>query len=180
VSAALETARLTLRPFAPDDLAVYERLNADPKVRRYLGGVLSADAARAEMEEIADFHARSGLGMIPVVRRSDGMFLGTCGLSRVPWYPDEIEIGWRLLPEFWGQGYATEAATAWRDHAFGRLDMPQLISVADVPNVRSHRVMQRLGMLWHHSAVLEEGGERFEAHIYAMTAEAWRAGRTKL
>ncbi len=173
--AGLETARLRLRPFAPGDRDAYRALNADPVVRRYLGGVLTPAAADAERAQIAAFFARRGLGMIPVERKADGVFLGTCGLSHTPWYPD-LEIGWRLLPAHWGQGYATEAALAWRDHAFGTLGVPRLISVADAPNVASHRVMARLGLRFDHEALLEDGGETFVAHVYALDAAAWRAG----
>lgn len=172
--AGLETDRLRLRPFLPADRDAYRALNADPLVRRYLGGVLTAAEADAEREEIAAFFTRRGLGMIPVVRKADGAFLGTCGLSYTPWYPD-LEIGWRLLPAFWGQGYASEAARAWRDHAFGALGVARLISVADAPNVASHRVMARLGLRFDHEALLEDGGATFAAHIYALDAAGWSA-----
>ncbi len=175
--AGLETARLVLRPFAASDRDAYVALNADPEVRRYLGGVLTPAEAAAEMAEISAFFARRGLGMIPVTRKTDGAFLGTCGLSVLSWYPHDLELGWRLLPAHWGHGYATEAATAWRDHAFATLGVPRLISVADVPNRRSHAVMARLGMRLDHTATLSAGGERFEAHVYALDAAGWRAGR---
>lgn len=173
--AGLETARLVLRPFLPGDCDAYRALNADPVVRRYLGGVLTPAEADAERAEIADFFARRGLGMIPVTRKDNGAFLGTCGLSYTPWYA-ELEIGWRLLPDYWGEGYATEAARAWRDHAFGTLGVERLISVADAPNIASHRVMARLGMRFDHAAVLEADGESFAAHVYALAAADWRAG----
>ncbi len=174
--AGLETARLVLRPFTPADRDAYVALNADPLVRRYLGGVLTPAESEAEMAEITDFFGRRGLGMVPVMRKADGAFLGTCGLSYTPWYPD-LEIGWRLSPAHWGHGYATEAAQAWRDHAFGTLGVARLISVADAPNVASHRVMARLGMRLDHEALLEDGGETFAAHVYALEAADWAAAR---
>jgi len=177
VSALLDTPRLLIRPFEPGDLPDYQRLNADPEVRRYLGGTLSADAARDEMEAIARWHLKSGLGMLPIIRKSDGAFLGTCGLSVLDWYPDDTEIGWRLLPEHWGQGYATEAASAWVGHAFTILRLMRLISVADVPNIRSHAVMRRLGMRLDHTATLTDGGDSFEAHIHVLDATDWHAQR---
>lgn len=170
-----ETERLIIRPFGPSDLPHYIALNVDPEVRRYLGGVLTPEEAAEEMADIADLFERRGYGMVPVIRRSDGAFLGTCGLSVESWYPDDLGLGWRFLPEHWGHGYATEAAMVWRDHAFEALDAPRLISIAYVPNIRSHRVMERLGMSFDHDAELVDGDETFAARIYALTASTWRA-----
>jgi RimJ/RimL family protein N-acetyltransferase len=108
-----------------------------------------------------------------VERRSDGAFLGTCGLSREPWYPDDLEVGWRLHPEVWGQGYATEAGHAWIGYAFDRLGAERVISVADVPNRRSRAVMERLGMRLDHQAWLTEGEDRFEAVVCVVTRADW-------
>ena len=71
-----------------------------------------------------------------------------------------------------GQGYASEAALIWRDFAFGR-GAPRLISISDVPNARSHKVMQRLGMRHDHTATLSDDRETFEAHVYVLTRENW-------
>lgn len=173
----LETARLTLRTFRRADLAPYAKLNADPEVMRYLGGVIST----AESDDIAawaqETYAAHRMGLLAIERRTDGVFLGMCGLHHVTWYPDDIEIGWRLAREFWGNGYATEAAAAWLEYGFGVLTLPCVISVTDVPNARSIAVMSRLGMTLDHEAELEEDGERFAAVVYAITADTWRAGR---
>ena len=110
--------------------------------------------------------------MLAVERREDGAFLGICGLSYEQWYPDDLQIGWRLFQHYWGFGYAYEAARVWRDHAFNQ-GAPRLISISDVPNTRSHQLMQRLGM-WHdHTATLDDDGETFDAHIYALSREDW-------
>ena len=70
-------------------------------------------------------------------RREDGAFLGMCGLHHQESVPDEVEVAWRLAHRHWGNGYATEAATAWLDHAFGPLALPRAISITDPPNLRS-------------------------------------------
>ncbi|TMM25998.1 MAG: GNAT family N-acetyltransferase, partial [Actinobacteria bacterium] len=73
-----------------------------------------------------------------------------------------------------------EAATAWLDHGFGTLGFPRVISITDRLNVRSLAVMQRLGMTFDHEAQVEDEGEVFDAVIYAVNAETWRARRTHL
>jgi len=175
----LETSRLLLRTWRLADLPTFAALNADPEVMRYLGGTLGTEQADELADDIQERFLRRGFGMLPVERRSDGAFLGICGINYTPWYPDE-EIGWRLSREHWGQGYATESAAAWMAWAFTELDVPRLISVTDLPNARSIAVMKRLGMSFDHEAELEdeadegEEGERFHAIIHSITAERWR------
>ena len=96
-----------------------------------------------------------------------------CGLHHLDWYPDDIEIGWRLAREHWGHGYATEAANAWLDFAFTKFNLPRVISVTDAPNKRSIAVMQRLGMVVDHYATLVDGGHTFEAVVHAITKQQW-------
>ena len=92
-------------------------------------------------------------------------------------YPDDLEVAWRLAHRYWGHGYATEAATAWLDHAFDELGVARVISITDRPNVRSLAVMRRLGMTFDHEAEVEDDGVLFEAVIHSITAEQWREGR---
>jgi RimJ/RimL family protein N-acetyltransferase len=170
----LVTARLTLRTFRRDDLPAYAALNRDPEVVRYLGGPLS----RADSDGIAEWaqecHAVEGIGLLAVERRSDGAFLGMCGLHHQSSVPDEVEVAWRLAHAHWGLGYATEAATAWLDHAFGPLGLERVISITDPPNLRSLAVMHRLGMGFEREAEVEDDGVVFDAVIHVITAEQWR------
>src|SRR6187200_2435950 len=109
----LTTERLLLRPFRAEDLPLYAGLNADPRVAEWLGGPLPAE----ESDEIAlwanERWAIDRLGLIAVERRSDGAFLGMCGLHRQRSRPQDVEIAWRLAHEHWGHGYVTEAGRAW-------------------------------------------------------------------
>ncbi len=164
----LTTPRLTLRNWRPEDLAPYAAMAADPDVMRWLGGPRSHDTTAAELHHAARDLAAHGYGKLAVERTSDGAFLGMCGLSIETWYPRDLEIGWRIAPAHQGQGYATEAALAWRDHAFTTLNLPRLISIADVPNTASIRVMQKLGMTLDHTATLQDGDETFDAVIYTL------------
>lgn len=172
----LTTPRLSLRSWRPDDLPTFAALNADPEVMRYLGTALTGEQADELANAIQERFAQRGFGMLPVERRTDGAFLGICGINYTPWYPDE-EIGWRFSREHWGHGYATESAAAWMTWAFSELGVPRLISVTDLPNLRSIAVMQRLGMTFDHEADLEEDGDHFRAVIHSITAEQWRAAQ---
>ena len=176
---ALTTPRLVLRTWRRQDLPAFAALNADPVVVEFLGGV---PLSREESDGIAAYAERlwaaEGLGLLAVERRSDGAFLGMCGLHRlVEWYPDDVEIAWRFAREHWGHGYATEAAAAWLAHGFAALGLTRVISTTDrdPPNLRSIAVMRRLGMGWDHDAELAEDGVVFPAVVHSITADQWAA-----
>ncbi|TDW93606.1 RimJ/RimL family protein N-acetyltransferase [Kribbella pratensis] len=168
------TERLVLRPFRESDLEPWAALNADPEVTQYLGPPMSREDSDRTARVINAFYEAQGFGFLAVERRSDGVFLGACGLSKEQWYPDDLEIGWRLAREYWGHGYATEAAASWLEHGFATMGLPRIIAVTDSPNERSIAVMRRLGMTFDHEAVLEDDGVPFDATVYSLTADAWR------
>lgn len=172
------THRLMLREFRTSDLSRYAELNADPEVMRYLGGVtLDRRESDSIVEEAQQVFADRGFAMLAVERRNDGAFLGACGLGLVPWYPDDVEIGWRLAREHWGHGYATEAARAWLEYGFRRLNLSRVISVTDFdpPNLRSLAVMHRLDMTLDHEADLVDQGVTFHAAVHAIGKDTWRS-----
>ena len=172
----LETPRLLLRSWREDDLEPFASLNADPEVYRTLGG---APLERADSDAIAawaqEVHAAEGIGLLAIERRRDGAFVGMCGLHHQESFPGEVEVAWRLALEYWGQGFATEAATAWLDHGFGALDLPEIISTTDHDNERSRAVMRRLGMEFRYATEMVDEGQTFDAVVYAVTAEQWRS-----
>jgi RimJ/RimL family protein N-acetyltransferase len=170
----LTTPRLLLRTFRGDDLPQYAALNSDPEVVRYLGGPLSPEQSTAIAEWAQQLYASEGIGLVAVERRTDGAFLGMCGLHRLQSFPDDVEVAWRLAHPYWGCGYATEAASAWVDHAFTVLGLHRVISITDPPNVRSLAVMHRLGMVFERETEVDEDGERFVAVVHAVTADQWR------
>ena len=173
---AITTDRLTLRPYKDADLAPFAALNADPEVMEFLGGF---GLSREESDEIAAganaSFASDGYGKIAVERREDGEFLGFCGLSREIWYPDDLEIGWRLARAHWGHGYATESARAWLAYAFDSLGVPRVIAIGDSPNLRSIAVMEKIGLTFDHAKRLTIGDDSFDARIYSITREHFRS-----
>jgi RimJ/RimL family protein N-acetyltransferase len=169
----LTTPRLWLRTFRRDDLPRYAALNADPEVARFLGGVRTRQYSDSIAAWANECYERERLGLLAVERREDGAFLGMCGLHHQQSYPEDVEIAWRLAHEHWGHGFATEAATAWLDHAFGTLRLPRVISITELSNVRSLAVMHRLGMVLDHEADVEDEGLVFRAVVYSVTRDDW-------
>ena len=145
----LETERLILRPWKADDRAPFAALNMDPAVMPP-----EARLTALESDELVDHFEvlwrRDGFAFAVAERRAGGVFVGMVGLQRFPWAGPLgpcVEIGWRLAREHWGQGYATEAATAWLAHGFDVLELPEIVAFTDAGNARSLAVMARLGML---------------------------------
>lgn len=175
----LTTPRLLLRTWCEDDLPAYAAMNADPEVVEYLGGPLTREGSDEIAAWANHLHETEGIGLLAVERHDDGAFLGMCGLHHLSSFPDDVEVAWRLARPHWGNGYATEASTAWLDHGFDVLGFPRAISISDPPNERSIAVMRRLGMTFEQQTEVEEDGERFVAVVYAIAADAWRARRIR-
>ena len=149
----LTTSRLRLRRWQDEDLLEFARLNADPRVMAFMPKSLTRGESDAMAGRIREHFDRHGFGLWAVEIIGGAEFIGFTGLSipRIvaPFMPC-TEIGWRLAAEQWGHGYATEAARACLDFGFRVLGLTEIVSFTTVSNVRSRRVMQRLGMT--HSA----------------------------
>jgi len=156
----LRTARLLLRPWHSADEAPMVAINRDPEVQRYLNRPVSEAALAAFHGQLVAHWERHGFGLFAIEARAGedaGALLGFAGVAYPTFLPDlaeRPEIGWRLARRAWGRGLATEAALAVRDHAFGALGLPELISIIHPDNARSIRVAEKLGMtrerhLWH-------------------------------
>ncbi len=160
----LTTERLTLRPMEGRDADAFAAMNADPAVmEHFTTGPLDREASDRMLARMREHHLREGHSLAAVERTADGAFLGFTGIHRHHWYPDDVEIGWRLASHAWGHGYATEAATAWMEYAFGELGLPRLISITVAANQKSIAVMRRLGFaLWE-----EATHEGLDVVVYA-------------
>lgn len=145
----LESERLRLRRWRKHDLEAFAALNADPKVMEQFPAPLSPAESAFVLEQIEDAFERNGFGIWALETLADDTFLGLTGLSVVPFeahFTPAVEIGWRLLPQAWGHGYATEAAGAALDYGFGPAGLAEIISFASKTNAKSIAVMERLGM----------------------------------
>lgn len=153
-AANLTTSRLLLRPLTAGDLDHLVRLFADPAVMRFLSPT-GALRCRAETEDahrkLLEHWQQHGYGVWSVSEGASGAFVGRCGLRYLPEL-QAVEILWTLFPEFWGQGYATEAARACLRYAFETLQLERVISFTWTINERSRRVMEKLGMRFEKTA----------------------------
>ena len=174
----LETERLLLRPLRIDDLDDLAGFLADAETMRYIGagGVRTRDQARESLERMIESFEAQGFGLLAVVRKEDGAFVGRCGLlvwDPATWSltvlpeatgPVEIEVGYLIGRDFWGHGYATEAAAAIRDWALANLDLERLVAFILSGNERSAAVARKLGM--EPDGEIEIFGKR--ATVYAL------------
>lgn len=148
----LETERLILREFTLDDLNAFALLMADPEVMRFsLYGPLNKEQAKEYLQKrILDHYDMYGYGLYAVFLKADYVLIGFVGLiSQNIEGKNKTELAYRLHPQFWGQGLATEACLAVCTYAFSQLDIDELISIIDPKNVRSLTIAKRIGMsLW--------------------------------
>lgn len=145
----METSRLILRDWHEEDIPAFARLNADERVMEFFLNKLSYQETVAFYNRIRDEFDTLGFGLFAVEEKHTRTFLGYVGLHRVTFDVDfapAIEVGWRLIPECWGKGYATEAATACLHYAKDELKLKEVVSFTSLPNKRSERVMQKIGM----------------------------------
>ena len=143
------TPRLVLRQWRDGDRAPFAALNADPLVMEQFPAILTRDQSDAMVDRCVEQIECNGYGLWAVEVRPTGEFIGFVGLARPTWgaaFTPCTEIGWRLARSAWGHGYATEAATAALATAFGPVGLDEMVSFTTTGNLRSQRVMQRLGM----------------------------------
>jgi ribosomal-protein-alanine N-acetyltransferase len=145
----IETKRLILRPLAMDDLEDLFALYHSPDVRKYYSeGIPSYEETKKELEwMINTCYAKYGFGMWATIHKETGKFIGRCGLTPMDIEGhEEIEVGYMLAREYWGQGLATEAAQAILQHGFEQAGLSRLISVINPGNESSSKVAMKIGM----------------------------------
>jgi RimJ/RimL family protein N-acetyltransferase len=178
---SLETERLLLRTPMPDDAEALAPMYADPVVMRYVGDgrpLTRAETERSVRRMIQRWEA-DGFGLFTVLRREDGAVIGRVGLlvwNADTWEPTtraessdgrtEVEVGYTLGRDYWGHGYATEAAGAVRDYALRELGADRLIALIIHGNTASENVARKLGLVYERDVML---GRR-EAQLFALDA----------
>ncbi len=146
----VETERLVLRPWLPEDIDSLASVFAEPEVWRHPFG---RGFSRAESERFLDRQlehwGRHGFGSWAAELKEEGRLIGYIGLSVPSWLPQvlpAVEVGWRLHPDYWGRGLATEGGRASVRHGFETLELDRIISIFSRDNVASGRVMEKLGI----------------------------------
>jgi RimJ/RimL family protein N-acetyltransferase len=145
----IRTPRLLLRDWCDDDLAAFAAMNADPRVMEFFPSVLDRAESDAQAARIRGEFSSRGFGEWAVEVPGVSGFIGFVGLS-VPRFEAAftpcVEIAWRLAYEHWGHGYAAEAARAALDFGFVTVGLHEIVAFTVPANVRSRRVMERIGM----------------------------------
>jgi anti-anti-sigma factor len=148
----LRTERLLLRHWRPEDRKPFAAMNADPRVMEHFLSVLSAAESNALVERIEAGFGEHGYGLWAVEVPGVSPFIGFVGLAaqggEFPFGP-AVEVGWRLAHHSWGFGYATEAARAALQCGVEVFALNEIVSFTSKTNLRSQRVMRRLGMIHH-------------------------------
>lgn len=175
-----ETERLFLRQWRASDFEPFAQINADPKVMEFFPTPLDRDRSDGIAKKCMSLIEERGWGFWAVELKESGVFLGFVGLhvpiAELPFSPC-VEIGWRLAYEYWGNGFATEAAKESLRVGFELLRLPEIVSFAVVGNIRSRNVMKRIGM--HNTSItfehpsIDEGSSLREHCLYRITQEQW-------
>jgi RimJ/RimL family protein N-acetyltransferase len=168
----IETDRLILRGWRDEDVAPFHAMGNDPEVMRYLGPPMTLADAQGARDRMNATLAECGYCFWAVERKADRAFLGFCGIKPGPPgtpIASDIEIGWRLRCDAWGQGYAREAAEASLAWTWANTDAPAVAAITVIDNVRSWGLMERLGMIrdlgadFDHPAVAD--GDPLKRHL---------------
>jgi [ribosomal protein S5]-alanine N-acetyltransferase len=170
----LETARLTLRRLSFDDAPFLIELLNQPSFIANIGdrGVRDvADAHRYLREGPLLMYERFGFGLWHLSQKIDGAAVGLCGLLKRDTLPD-VDVGYALLPEFWGRGYAIEAVNSTLRHAAVKFGLRRVLAVVSAGNDASIRVLEKAGMSLEGMVSLHSGGS--PVRLYGRSVEALR------
>ena len=144
-----ETERLVFRKILPSDFNAWLPFHEDPRSTQYWEGIPKDpfQACREQFQRIFERYENQLGGMNALICKSRKRLIGICGLLiQTVDGTEELEIGYSVLPEFWKNGYASEAAMKCRDYAFGHQISSSLISIIHVDNKPSKKVAINIGM----------------------------------
>jgi ribosomal-protein-alanine N-acetyltransferase len=146
----LQTERLILRDWQDSDREPFHAIVSDPRVMEYFPAPLTREESDRLIDRCRAHQAAHGFTFYAVELRATGELIGFEGLAHttaeeMP-FPPTVEIGWRLGFPYWNRGFATEAARACLDFGFDALNLDEIVAFAVTANIRSRRVMEKLGM----------------------------------
>jgi RimJ/RimL family protein N-acetyltransferase len=182
-AAHLRTDRSLLRRWRPSDKEPFARLNADPAVMAYFPSALDRPQSDAFVDRIEAGFISLDYGLWALELPGEAEFIGYVGLALQNFeahFTPAVEVGWRLARAYWGRGFASEAARAAVADGFNRIDLEEIVSFTVPANVRSTRVMERLGLT--HDPVDDFDhprlpvGHRLRRHVlYRLKRRDWEA-----
>jgi [ribosomal protein S5]-alanine N-acetyltransferase len=164
------TDRLIFREFQLKDLQALAPILADPKVMKFSPtGVNSVEQVQERIEGFIDCYNEFGFGKWAVILKKSNQLLGYCGIAvdQIDG-KDEKELGYRLDSKYWGQGLATEAASAAVKYGFDRFKLPYVLGIVERENTASVRVLEKIGMQYERQTIFHE----IEMDVYRVDAAA--------
>ena len=171
----IETERLILRPWRDADREPFARITADPRVMEFFPAVLTREQSDALIDRCDAHYREHGFTFFAAELRATGELIGFIGLARTPMphFAPLVEIGWRLGFEHWNRGLATEGARAALQYGFEQLNLPEIVAFTATANVRSRRVMEKLGMMRDPADDFDHPGFPLATHCGAMFCTAF-------
>lgn len=172
----LETDRLILRPPQSADFEAWAAFAADEETMRHLGGVQSRSVAWRGICQVTGSWTIEGFAMFSVIEKATGRWVGRLG----PWRPADWpgdEVGWGIVRDCWGKGYATEGATAAMDFAFDVLGWPEVIHCIGVENLASQAVAKRLGSRFLRMDRMPAPYDEVDIQVWGQSRDQWQARR---
>jgi RimJ/RimL family protein N-acetyltransferase len=160
MTSILQTERLIVRTWLPDDAKSGFLIWSDPEVMRYVGTGqpnASLEETQAWIGRMSAHHEVHGFGFWAVVERKTGRLIGSCGMGYQRDGGLPIEFGYTLARSYWGRGLATEAAAACLRYAFEKLRLPELHASVDSRNAASQRVLEKIGFVYQREEQLADG-----------------------
>jgi RimJ/RimL family protein N-acetyltransferase len=170
----LITPRLILRPPRAEDLDAWSEMMLDEPTARFIGGVMPrALCWRQLMTMIGAWHAQ-GFAMFSVIEKQSGRWIGRIGPWRPEGWPGD-EIGWGIVRNYWGRGYASEGASAATNWAFDQLGWTEIIHSIAPANLPSQRVAQKLGSRYLGPGTLPAPYTDDRIDLWGQSREEWRS-----
>jgi 3-dehydroquinate dehydratase/shikimate dehydrogenase len=181
INPVIQTERLILRQWQPEDFDAFAAMNADARVMEFFPSIKTREESFAEYQAILDQFKTHHYGWWAVSEIGKNNFLGFIGIRYIDFpaaFTPAFEIGWRLVYDCWGKGYATEGAKAALKYGFEVLHLPEIISFTSTLNLRSMAVMEKIGMRrcpeddFDHPKLPE--GHRLRRHVmYRLSQDEW-------
>lgn len=150
----IETARLIIRPFTPDDLDELIEMRSDPDVYRYLGGtrLQNPGAITRRLGAYMAAQEKYGFSSCAAIWKQTGRMVGWGGLMPLE-DSGEVEVGYGFIKDFWGLGLGTELTRAWLEYGFGKAGLERIVAVAIPGNDASTHIMEKVGMKYEKNAL---------------------------
>jgi RimJ/RimL family protein N-acetyltransferase len=175
----IETQRLILRPPLREDFDAWALMEADESVKANTGSVQDQRESWTQLLAVAGHWAIEGWGALCAIEKSSGRFVGRFGPTKPFGWPC-IEVGWMLLPEFQGKGFALEGAIAAMDFAFLQLQRPRVIHTIRPANIASQKLAAKLGSTNLGPIRLPPPYEDTPNDEWSQTSEQWQMSRIRL